>query len=169
MINHSLAHDIEQIIITHGFDILHSPGMDYEKNQRQHSDISCFEHSLNVAYVSVWLTAKLRLKTDTRSIVRGALLHDYFLYDWHDSDDRHNWHGFVHAEIALQNAVRDFPLSDIEKDIIQRHMFPLNITPPKYTESFIGCFADKICAGMEVVSALFPISMPGIRIGRAMQ
>ena len=44
-------------------------------------------------------------------------------------------------------------MGDIERDIIKRHMFPLNIRPPKYRESWIVCLADKICAVNEFFAA----------------
>jgi uncharacterized protein len=83
--------------------------------------------------------------------VRGALLHDYFLYDWHVPAPEHNLHGFSHAGAALKNAKRDFEINRLEQDIIEKHMFPLNIRPPKYRESIIVCLADKLCATKETV------------------
>ena len=50
----------------------------------QHGDISVFEHCIAVAYMSVRIARRLNLKVDKRTLVRGALLHDYFLYDWHE-------------------------------------------------------------------------------------
>lgn len=160
-----MALEIERLIITHGRDILHSPGMQYEKTQKQHGSISCFEHSVAVAYVSVWLAMSANIKADMRSLIRGALLHDYFLYDWRDNVESSRPHGFIHARIALNNANRDFLLGDIEKDIILRHMFPLNITPPRYLESVIVCMADKLCAGVEFAACILPFSTAGIIIG----
>ena len=76
---------------------------------------------------------------------------NYFLYDWHEKDDSHKWHGFHHAKKALENALEDFKLNEIERDIIACHMFPLNIRPPKYRESWLVCYADKVCSGLETV------------------
>lgn len=49
----------------------------------QHGRVSCLEHSLSVAYYSYWLCRRLHLRVDGDSLIRGALLHDFFLYDWH--------------------------------------------------------------------------------------
>ncbi len=133
-----------------GKDILDSDGMKYEKNLKHHGTISCYDHSVNVAEKSLKIVGFFSLKVNERALIRGALLHDYFLYDWRLGG--HRMHGFFHARAALNNADKEFHLSSIEKDIIIRHMFPLNIRPPKYRESWIVCCADKICAVMEFFS-----------------
>ena len=117
----------------------------------QHGNTSVMKHCISVAYVSLMIAKKLHIKVDRKALVRGALLHDYFLYDWHEKDDSHKWHGFHHAKKALENALEDFKLNEIERDIIACHMFPLNIRPPKYRESWLVCYADKVCSGLETV------------------
>ena len=66
-------------------------------------------------------------------------------------DKSNRLHGFTHAKRALKNAEKEFSLNPIERDIIIRHMFPLNIKPPKYRESIIVCIADKISATIETL------------------
>lgn len=73
-----------------------------EKLAKQHGSTSVYQHSINVAYLSLWLAGRLPLRTDRRALVRGALLHDYFLYDWHKKDDGHRWHGFRHGKTAAE-------------------------------------------------------------------
>ena len=123
-----------------------------EKNFVQHGDLSCYEHSLHVAERSLRLADLFHVQVDRRSLVRGALLHDYFLYDWHHRHPSHRGHARKHANRALRNAVRDFPLNDIERDIIAKHMFPLNLKPPRYRESILVCLADKLCTLQEILS-----------------
>lgn len=119
----------------------------------QHGSTSVFRHSVSVAYVCYYLAEKMNAPVDKRSLIRGALLHDYFLYDWHEKDESHKWHGFHHAKRAWENALRDIPdLNEIEQDMIRCHMFPLNPIPPKYMEGWLLCCADKICSGAETVS-----------------
>ena len=101
-----------------------------EKAFSQHGCVSVYSHSVSVALLSLYIAERLNLNVDKSSLVRGALLHDYFLYDWHEKDESHRWHGFIHAERALANAVRDFCLNPIERDIIRKHMFPLNDHTP---------------------------------------
>lgn len=117
----------------------------------QHGSTSCLEHCVAVAYISFYIAKKLHIRCDYNSLIRGALLHDYFLYDWHVKDENHKWHGFRHAKKALENASRDFDLTPIEMDIIEKHMFPLNLRLPKYRESNIVSIADKICSTYETI------------------
>lgn len=121
------------------------------KNYIQHGNVSVYQHCIFVAYISCRIATAFKLKVDGKSLIRGALLHDYFLYDWHDKDKPAKFHGFTHPKIALKNATCDFILTEKEKDIILHHMFPLNPTPPSSKEAWIICIADKICATMETL------------------
>ena len=135
----------------HGGDILASHGMQLERGFYQHGSVSVYDHSFAVAVMCVRLSRFLRIRTDLRALVRGALLHDYFLYDWHTPDPAHRLHGFRHAGTALRNADRDFELNDTERDMIKKHMFPLNPAPPRFKETAVLCLADKYCALRETV------------------
>ena len=115
------------------------------KNYIQHGSISVYAHCVNVARMSVRIAKWLPIQVNMDALVIGALLHDYFLYDWHDGKGRH-FHGFTHPECAFRNAERDYTLSPRVKNIIIRHMFPLTPVPPTCTEAWIVCIADKICA-----------------------
>lgn len=137
-----------------GGDILCSEGMQREKHFRQHGTVSVYAHSLAVALLCVKIASRLPVKTDTRSLVRGALLHDYFLYDWHDPDPSHRLHGFHHARRALDNASRDFSLNQVERNMIRSHMFPMNPVLPAHWESVILCTADKLCAIWETAQGV---------------
>ena len=114
----------------------------------QHGSVSCLEHSVAVAELSFWLCRKLGIHADVNSLVRGALLHDFFLYDWHEKDaSRSGLHGFTHPRAALHNANKTFLLNKREQDIILKHMWPLTLRScPKYRESAIVCAADKCCS-----------------------
>lgn len=130
----------------YGTEILSSPGMQNEKKYMQHGRVSVYEHSFDVASKCLAIAERFHIKADRRALVRGALLHDYFLYDWHEKGNAHRLHGFTHPKCALRNAERDFRLSKKERDMIRCHMFPLTLTLPRYRESVILCVADKLCA-----------------------
>lgn len=152
--------EIEELVLLYGADILSSPGMQSEKLFIQHGSVSIFEHSLNVACACLWIAMLFKLSVDYAALVRGALLHDYFLYDWHIPDRSHRWHGITHPGCALKNAEKDFCLTDVERDMIRKHMFPLTLCPPRYTESRILCIADKICACQETAAGIWPKLLP---------
>ncbi len=143
----------DDLMALYASDVIQSDGMQQEKLLAQHGSGSCYDHSVAVARVSVRIAHALSIRTDIESLIRGALLHDYFLYDWRDRLEEHRKHGRKHAGRALINAKRDFHLSEISCDIIEKHMFPLNIRPPRYRESYIVTLADKICAVREFAGA----------------
>lgn len=135
----------------YGGDILESPGLRSQRAHMQHGRVSVLQHELAVALMCLKLAGALRLRVDERALVRGALLHDYFLYDWHEKDASHQWHGFTHPKKALRNAARDFEIGPTERDMIAHHMFPLLPSPPRCRESALLCLADKLCAMRETL------------------
>lgn len=119
----------------------------------QHGHTTTLEHCINVSYLS-YKVAKF-FKLDYKSAARAGLLHDMFLYDWHKQpkDDRFlDQHGFSHPKKALNNALKYFELNNKEKDIIEKHMWPLTLRKvPKYKESFLVSFVDKYTSSCETV------------------
>lgn len=151
MINKKTDLSVQEKVYYYAGDIIASDRLKQESQYRQHGCVSCYEHSVAVTYMSVRLARALRLnKMDMESMIKGALLHDYFLYDWREGAVSRRDHGFDHARCALENARRDFSLTDVACDVIEKHMFPLNIRLPKYKESVVVSVADKICATKEV-------------------
>jgi uncharacterized protein len=92
-----------------------------------HGSISVFDHSLLVAERAYLYAKKKHLALDYKALIRGALLHDYYLYDWHKSHKGHRLHGYRHPSWALHNALLRYDLSPKEKNIIRSHMFPLTV------------------------------------------
>ena len=88
-------------------------------NYMQHSSTSCYNHCLHVAYYTYLICKKFGL--DYFSASRAAMLHDFFLYDWHDHRKVNSFrelHAFSHPKIALENSLKNFTLNDLEKDVI---------------------------------------------------
>ena len=125
-----------------------------ERRYYQHGVTTIFQHSINVACVSCKIAEKYHLDVDYYALIRGALLHDYFLYDWHVKDRSHRFHGFTHPRRALENADMEFQLTETERNMIYCHMFPLTPIPPSTKEAWIVCAADKICALSETMMPL---------------
>ncbi|MBO4374582.1 MAG: HD domain-containing protein [Lachnospiraceae bacterium] len=147
--------DLHPKIKEHGKEILDHKDFIGMKNYMQHGCVSLHDHCLRVAETSLRINEKLkklRLHLNEREMVRGALLHDFFLYDWHDKEKRRKLHGFYHPGVALKNAEREFDLTKKEKNIIKQHMFPLTITKiPTNRESWVVNIADKWCSLIETV------------------
>lgn len=119
----------------------------------QHGNTTCLRHCISVAYCSLYIAERFHLNVDKYSMVRGALLHDYFLYDWHMCK-LGELHGFHHPRIACENAKRDFDLNPIEEDIIRKHMWPLTPFLPVYLETWVVSMADKYCSMAETIGRI---------------
>lgn len=118
----------------------------------QHRGTSRLDHSISVAYHSYRISISLGLHVDLRSMIRGAVLHDFFLYDWREETGRKGVfiNLFTHPREALRMSQRNFELNIKERDIILKHMWPLTVVPPKSKEAFIVCMMDKYCAVKEM-------------------
>jgi uncharacterized protein len=112
-----------------------------------HHGFSKFDHSLKVSYYSYKIAKKLKLSYIETA--RAGLLHDFFLSDNRSCFRNKFLSNFRHAKEARDNAKEKFKLSPKEEDIIITHMFPLNIIPPKYLESWIVTTVDKFVATNE--------------------
>lgn len=143
----------QRIISRAAPDILASGNFRNMKTYIQHGDMTVNEHVLNVARHSLAIADTLGISCNRRELIRGALLHDYFLYDWHipDRENPHNLHGIHHPKRALKNALKEYHLTEREKDIIKKHMWPLTLVPPKFTEAWIVSAADKWCSFLETL------------------
>lgn len=142
--------------IYHG--LLRECGLEQTGAFAQHGSTTRLMHSLAVAYYSYRLARFTRLPFRWEELVRGALLHDYFLYDAQDGDPAHRWHWTRHPAVAAENARRELPLTPVEEDTIRRHMFPLTVRPPKYREGLVVCLVDKGCSVYEFFSRRAPYS-----------
>ena len=115
------------------------------KNYIQHGCVSTYEHCESVAKLSYAIDSVLSLRSDLNVLLTGAMLHDFFLYDWHEAGDgSHRLHGFRHASRASENAKKYFDIDDRTKHVIYSHMWPLNPERiPRSREAWIVCIADK--------------------------
>lgn len=134
----------------YGQNILRSEKYQELNNYRQHGNLSVKEHSINVAVKSIEFVDKHNIKCDKKSLVVGCLLHDFFLYDWHEKGNRmSNLHAFTHPTTALNNAKKYYKLNKIEEEMIKKHMWPTTLSLPTKTEIWVIVLIDKICAFQE--------------------
>ncbi len=127
-------------------DLLEHPLVQNMNTLKQHADVAnLLEHLLYTSYISYCLSEFFGLRT--KEVVRGALLHDFRLNDMPDSK---RW--FSHSKTSHQSASEHFDLTELEKQIILTHMWPLNPTLfPKSREALVVNIADTYCAFMEAI------------------
>lgn len=142
---------IHNMVYNYGNYIINSQNFQLEKNYLHHAYSTAYQHSIHVAEISLELIYLFSIKhISIESVIKAALLHDYYLYNWHDKTEKwHKPHAFKHPKIAEANAKRDFGLTKIESDAIKKHMWPLTFLPPLHKEGWIITFADKIATFRE--------------------
>lgn len=154
--NYLKQRKLHREIMRNASDIIQSRNFNLTKRHIQHGNMTVNRHCMNVAKYSLAISHKLErmgIRCNREELVRGALLHDYFLYDWHEPDysKPHKLHGFYHPGVALRNAKREYRLTPREEDIIKKHMWPLTVVPPMCREAWIVTTADKWCSLLETV------------------
>lgn len=118
-----------------------------EFNIHHHYTSNVFTHSIRVGRLSLKIAKFLHLKINEKDLLIGSLLHDYFLYNWHDKNSHNGLHGYTHSKVAADNAKLDYNVNNKIYSMIYSHMFPLNITHvPKSKEAWVLTVADKIVA-----------------------
>lgn len=144
---------LSKVIEKHAADILASKNFQKQKTFMQHGDMTTYNHIVSVAEKSLHYAKKFHVKVDEKSLVRAALLHDYYLYDWHDCGGPIGCyiHCIRHPREAANNAKKEFNLSKREERMILRHMFPMTLVPPTSREGWLISMADKACAFREML------------------
>lgn len=115
----------------------------------EHHGTTRFEHSVRVSYFSYRFARLFHL--DYEEVARAGLLHDFFLSDQDRNQKDRILSTFNHPKKACMNSCRIFGLNEKEEDIIESHMFPLNIRVPKYAESWVVSCVDKVVGAIEFV------------------
>ena len=130
-------------------EIADNPSVLALKEHIQHNSGSRYAHCMEVSYYTYKICKKWNL--DYKSAARGEMLHDFYFYNWRNKgvEGQKKFHLMRHPRIALTNAMELFELNDLEKDLILKHMWPVNPFLPKYKEGYIVTFVDKYCATKE--------------------
>lgn len=135
---------------------LHNEKVMQMKNISMHRGSNCYEHCFKVAKKSIKRADHSHFKNiDYKSVLIGAILHDYYLYDWRQERNKKKKHGKNHPHIASENSKRDFDISDDVKRIIESHMWPINRKEyPKTREAKIVSLCDKMVSVGEVLTSI---------------
>ena len=126
------------------------------KNFKMHRGSNCYEHTFKVVKRSMHHVEISKKKNiDPEIVLLGAILHDYYLYDWREDRSKRKRHGHNHTQVAMENASRDFNISLEVKKVIGSHMWPINIKNyPKSREAKIVSINDKITALCESLTSV---------------
>ncbi len=143
---HRFRHQWEREFLFIAHDILANPLFQKQKEFLHHTT-STYDHVLRVARISYTLARLLSL--DYAGTARGALLHDFFLYDWRERSRAGIDHIGTHAQVALAHARDTFRLTRKEEDIIASHMFPRSGPGYRFPESALVSTVDKLAACWE--------------------
>lgn len=126
-------------------------------NYLQHGTTTTLQHSISVVRTSYAIASHLHLHLNYENLTVGALLHDFFLYDWHSHRQTKGLpHGFTHPDTARRNAAERFHINPEIQHIIVSHMWPLTLRCiPRSREAVIVCAADKYCSTQETMTGFF--------------
>ena len=113
------------------------------KDISMHRGSNCYLHSFKVTKKAIKKSLN-RKDVNLEVVLLGAILHDYYLYDWRKDKSKLKKHGKNHPDVAINNAVKDFDISEEVKKVIKSHMWPINIKDyPKSKEAKIVSVSDK--------------------------
>ena len=138
----------------HEFESILKPYLKHPKvlemKKYSHHGITRYDHSYRVALYTYKVTKKCHFNYKSATI--AAFLHDFYLDEVNDESKHQKW--INHPYIASYNALKYFNINELEKDIIEKHMFPITIRLPKYKESWVVDIVDDIMAISEKIRSM---------------
>ena len=135
---------------------LHNEKILKMKEFNMHRGSNCYEHSFKVAKKAIRYAIRSRRKNiNFEFILLGAILHDYYLYDWRKDRSQLKGHTKNHPKIALNNAIKDFGINKEVEHIIKSHMWPLNTKDyPTSREAKLVSISDKVVSLCESLTSI---------------
>lgn len=115
-----------------------------------HKKTTRLMHCMHVSYRCFLVS--YRHQMDYVSAAIGGLLHDFCLTskgEYTKKTFEDIW-CFYHPQVALKNTEKHFVITDIAKDMISKHMFPVTLSIPVYKETYLIAYWDKYYAIREL-------------------
>lgn len=139
-----LSEEEKENIINYYLEFKKNPIFNKLLKAKQHRTSNTYRHSCLVCEECLYHGIKKNLRYNYKSLIRGALLHDFFFYDWRINKKYKKGHLLKHPKRALENAKKIFNLNNIEIDIIKNHMWPITLFHfPKTREGRLVMMVDK--------------------------
>ena len=119
-----------------------------------HRGSNTYLHTFKLVKEVMRKAIKSRKDLDLENLLLATMFHDYYLYDWRETKDRPHPHGKYHPHIAVENAKRDFGITDKAAEMMETHMWPFNLFhPPKGKEARLLCNVDTWVALKECLTS----------------
>lgn len=119
-----------------------------------HRGSNTYLHTFKLVKEVMRKAIKSRKELDLENLLLATIFHDYYLYDWRETKDRPHPHGKYHPHIAVENAKRDFDITDKAAEMMETHMWPFNLFhPPKGKEARLLCNLDTWVALKECLTS----------------
>ena len=114
-----------------------------------HRGSNCYIHSFRVAKTAIRRSLKKK-NIDLKVLLYACVLHDYYLYSRKHDEGRKKGHARKHPYVAIENARKDFNISNEVAEAIECHMWPFNFKKyPKTKEAKMLCHIDNVIAFKE--------------------
>lgn len=143
-----------------------SPLFQEAMEQTHHLRTTVGDHSINVAYYGLIICALLvhiGIRINERELVRASLCHDLGIVGRSHKFKNNRECCVRHPIDSLAIAEQMLPdLTDVERDSIRYHMFPLLCRNPHHAVGWVITIADKISQMRDMIA---PISHPYIISG----
>ena len=147
--------EVKRDMRRYGSKILDSKEFYEALKQKHHMRASVGRHSIRVTQASLrmaYALEKLGVKTDRESLVVGGLWHDLGILgrkeEYRNASETCRQHPLDSVEAAQRLAPE---IDDKTKEIIERHMFPLNRKAPTSLEGAIVSIADKYVSVKDLI------------------
>lgn len=121
-----------------------------------HGNVSVAMHSLHVAKESCRIADWLQrhgVKISDEDAVRSSLLHDIGMTERRVFSSPSWRKAYTHPDRGTEIAEKEYHANEIQKDAIQRHMWPICVIPPSHVAGWVVLALDKM-ATEAVISTL---------------